>query len=151
MKTAACIFHDTEASIHDRRVFEIVEEAYGRRENVVLYADSEERAVEIDRFLWILRQDSFIPHRFSRLPGEAVPEPVVIITAEWNPFDSAILIADGHCSIEFSLGFGLIHEFVYRSSPRIQEICRERFRAYREKKVDVEYLKTGVWKGSIPK
>lgn len=151
MKAAACIFHDTDTSLHDRRVFEIVDEAYGRRQNVVLYAGSEERSAEIDRFLWVLRQDSFIPHRIARYTGEAVSEPVVIVTAEWSPFDSAILVADGHCSIEFAVGFGVIHEFVYRSSPVIQEKCRERFRAYREKKIDVEYLKTGVWKGSVPK
>ena len=150
MKTTACIFHDTDASLHDRRVFEIVDEAYGRSQNVVLYAGSEERAAEIDRFLWILRQDSFIPHRFARRREEAVAEPVAILTEEWNPYGSAVLIADGHCSIEFALGFSVIHEFVYRSSPGIQQTCRERFRAYREKKIDVEHLKTGVWKGPVP-
>jgi DNA polymerase IIIc chi subunit len=145
----ACIFHDTEASLHDRRVFEIVEDAYSRREKVVVFAGSEGRAAEIDRFLWILRQDSFIPHLVLHGHENSVSVPVAIVTTEWNPYKSCVLIADGRCSLEFSAGFGMIHEFVDRSSPEAQEACRDRFRAYRDKKIPVEYLKTGVWKGSL--
>jgi len=151
MKATACIFHDTDTALHDRRVFEIVEEAYGRRESVVLFAGSEERSQEIDRLLWILRQDCFIPHRILHQMEEVVSTPVVILMEEWKPFESGILIADGHCGIEFAGGFSVIHEFVYRTSPQVQEICRSRFRAYRDKKIPVEHLKTGVWKGSVPK
>ena len=147
MKTTVCIFHDTNDSLHDRRVFEIVEEAYGRRQNVVLYTDSEERAAEIDRFLWILRQDSFIPHQVLRHINETVLAPIVILTEEWKPFKSCILVADSHCSIEFACGFSVIHEFVYRTSPQIHESCRDRYRSYSDKKIPVEYLKTGVWQG----
>ncbi len=143
-----CIFHDTADSLHDRRVFEIVEEAYDRREKVLVYAGLEERAAEIDRFLWILRQDSFIPHRVIRGHEDVFPVPVAIVTAEWNPLDAGILIADGHCSLEFAAGFDVIHEFVHHSSPEIKEVCRERFRVYRDQKISVEYLKTGVWDGA---
>ncbi len=145
----ACIFHDTADTLHDRRVFEIVEEAYNRRKKVVVFADSEDRAMEINRFLWILRQDSFIPHQIFQAPGESVSVPVAIVTTEWNPLDAEILIADGHCSMEFATGFDIIHEFVDRSSPEIQEKCRSRFRLYRDRNIPVEYLKTGVWKGSV--
>ena len=144
---SACIFHDTADSIRDRRVFEITEEAYGRRENVVIFAGSEDRAAEIERFLWILKQDSFIPHAILKGNEAAVSFPVAIVTSEWSPYKSAILIADGHCSLDYAAGFQVIHEFVFRSSAEIQEACRNRFRAYRDKKIPVEYLKTGVWTG----
>jgi DNA polymerase-3 subunit chi len=147
MKKTACIFHDTASSLHDRRVFEIVEEAYGRREKVLIYADTRDRAAEIDRLLWILRQDSFIPHQILDHEQETVSASVAIVASEWTPFKGAVLIADGHCNIEFACGFDLIHEFVYRTSPEMQETCRSRFRAYRDKEIKVEYLKTGVWKG----
>ena len=108
METKACIFHDIAASVHDRRIFEIVEEAYGRRERVVVFAGSEERAQTIDKFLWILRQDSFIPHKILSHSEEAVNLPVAIIMDEWRPFRGGILVADGHCSIDFACGFGVI-------------------------------------------
>lgn len=145
-----CVFHDTAAQIHDRRIFEIVEEAYIRGENVVVFTGTEDRAAEIDRFLWILRQDSFIPHQIIRGDGDGISVPVAIVTREWNPYTSGILVADGHCSTKFALGFRLIHEFVDRSTAEIQEACRHRFRAYRDKNIAVEYLKTGTWKGDVP-
>jgi DNA polymerase IIIc chi subunit len=140
----ACIFHDTGTSLRDRRVFEIVEESYNRREKAVVFAGTEERAAEIDRFLWILRQESFIPHRIVRDRNEKTAVPVAIVTSEWNPIGADILVIDRHCSMEFACGFGMIHEFVDRSSPEIQDECRKRFRAYRDRNISVEYLKTGV-------
>jgi len=147
---SACIFHDTPQSLHDRRVFEIVEEIYDRREKVVVFASSEDRAAEIDRFLWILKQESFIPHQVVRDLENPVSVPVAVVTTEWNPIDAGILLADGHCSLEFAAGFELIHEFVDHSSPKITEECRERFRRYREMGIPIEHLKTGVWKGIVP-
>jgi len=147
----ACIFHDTSVALHDRRVFEIVVEAYNRRERVLVFALSDERATEIDRILWIIRQDAFIPHKIFQEQEENLSVPVAIVTKEWNPFPAGILIADGHCSLEFASGFNMIHEFVYRSSPEFQEVCRDRFRAYRDRNIPVSYLKTGVWNGNEPK
>lgn len=137
----ACIFHDTSPGQQDRKLFEIVEHAYNHHAKVLIYAQSEERAEIIDRFLWILKQESFMPHRL--FPGNE-PDPSVtlgIVTSEINPVDAGILIADGHCSLEFADCFDTVHEFVNRSSPEIHEACRERFRAYRAKKIPVEHLK----------
>jgi len=146
-----CIFHDTTVALHDRRLFEIVEEAYGRREKTLIFAGSEERAAEIDRFLWILRQDSFIPHQVFHSREEDVSVLVAIVAAEWNPLRAGILIADGRCSMKFASGFSLVHEFVDRTSRETHAACRDRYRAYQDKKIHVEYLKTGVWKGAVPK
>ena len=63
----ACIFHDVSPGQRDRKLFEIVEHAYNQGEHVLVYAPNEARAAVIDRFLWILRQESFIPHRGSFL------------------------------------------------------------------------------------
>jgi DNA polymerase IIIc chi subunit len=146
----ACLFHDTSAALHDRRVFEIVEDAYNNLGKVLIFSDSDERAAEIDRSLWIIRQDSFIPHKIVQAHDKNIHVPVAIITTEWNPLQAEILIADGHCGLEFAYSFNMIHEFVYRFSPEIQEACRSRYRAYRDGNIPVEYLKTGVWKGNIP-
>lgn len=137
----ACLFHDTSPGQQDRRLFEIVEHAYNQHLHVLIYANNEERAAAIDRFLWILKQEAFIPHRiFDRNePDSSVA--IAIVTSEINPVDASILVADGHCSLEFAAGFDTVHEFVNRSSPDIQESCRERFRAYRAQQIPVEHLK----------
>ncbi|MBN1568401.1 MAG: DNA polymerase III subunit chi [Acidobacteria bacterium] len=137
----ACIFHDMSPGQQDRKIFEVVEHAFNSRTSVLIYASSQERADAIDRFLWILKQESFMPHK--QFP-ENEPDPSItigIVTSEINPVDAGILIADGHCSLEFAEKFDTVHEFVNRSSPEIHEACRERFRSYRANKVPVEHLK----------
>jgi len=137
----SCIFHDAERSRRERKLFEIVESAFKRQEKVVVYVSTEQSAGEIDRLLWIHKQEAFIPHKIYR-PHEADPRvPVVIVAEEINPLGAGILIADGHCSIEFACSFDTIHEFVDRSSPDIRQACRERYRTYRDLGLPVEYLK----------
>jgi DNA polymerase IIIc chi subunit len=136
-----CLFHDARQGQRERILFEIVESAYKRQEKVLVYASTEMRANEIDRTLWIHKQEAFIPHKICR-PNEPEPTvPVAIVTEEINPLKAGILVADGHCSIEFACDFSSIHEFVDRSSPEIQQACRERYRTYRERALPVEYLK----------
>jgi DNA polymerase IIIc chi subunit len=128
--------------LRDRKLFDIVEQAYARREKVVVFARDNERAAAIDRFLWILRQESFVPHKIFTAPESAPSVPVAIVTAEMNPIGADVLVADGHCSLDFAEGFGVVHEFVDRSSPRLQALCRERFREYRARNIPVEHLKS---------
>ncbi|HTY62642.1 MAG TPA: DNA polymerase III subunit chi [Acidobacteriota bacterium] len=137
----ACIFHDLNPGQRDRKLFDIVEHAYNQHAQTVIYAPNEARAAVIDRFLWILRQESFIPHKIFLKKDPDLSVPVAIVTSEINPVGGSILVADGHCSLEFAAGFEMIHEFVDRSSAEIQEACRERFRAYRDRKIPVEHLK----------
>lgn len=136
-----CVFHDTGPGQQDRQLFEIVEHAYNHREKVLIFAQNEERATAIDRTLWILKQETFIPHKIfsGHEPDCAVR--VAIVTSEINPVEAGILIADGHCSLEFACGFDSVHEFVNRASPEIHEACRDRFRAYRARQVPIEHLK----------
>ena len=137
----ACTFHDTEPALLDRRLFEIVEKAYNQQKKVVVFAQSDQRAAAIDRLLWIHKQECFIPHEIVATDYVESPISVAIVTAEVNPIAAGILVADGHCHLEFALGFDVIHEFVNRSSPQIHAACRDRFRAYRERQIPIQHLK----------
>ncbi len=137
----SCVFHDTDAAFRERRLFEIVERAYGDKERVLVYVPTQQRAAAVDRILWINKQEAFIPHEIVA-PGETgVSIPVAIVTAEENPIDAEVLVADGHCSLEFAARFKAIHEFVDRSSHALHEASRARFRAYRALQFSVEYVK----------
>jgi len=138
---AACIFHDTTPATQDRQLFEIVERAYNRREKVLIFSQSEERATALDRTLWILKQEAFIPHKIILEDRADTEVRVAIVTSEINPIGAGILIADGHCSLDFACGFDSIHEFVNRSSAAVHQACRDRFRDYRARQIPVEYSK----------
>ncbi len=137
----ACFFHETEFALRDHKLFEIVEEAYRRHEKVLIFAGTQERAAAIDRFLWVLKQEAFIPHKMLSGADDESEVPVGIVTTELNPARASVLIADGHCTLDFAAGFKAVHEFVDRSTPERHEACRRRFRAYRALQVPVEYLK----------
>jgi len=136
-----CVFHDVGPSRQERQLFEIVEHAYNDHEKVLIFAQNEDRAATLDRTLWILKQEAFIPHKVFGENESDSTVPIAIVTAEINPVDARILVADGHCSLEFACRFDTIHEFVNRASPEIQEACRDRFRNYRARQISVEHLK----------
>jgi DNA polymerase IIIc chi subunit len=137
----SCVFYDTLSAPKERQIFEIVQRAYERHEKVVIFVPSAERASAMDRILWVLKQEAFIPHKILSQSDADASLPVGIVTSEINPSGASVLIADGPCSIDFACGFDSVHEFVDRSSAEIQETCRERFRAYRARQVPVEYSK----------
>ncbi len=135
-----CIFHDTGPAQRDRRLFEIVERAYAAKEKIVIFCPVETRAADLDRTLWILKQESFIPHMVVREQQELDEDlPVAIAISETNPTGARTLIADAHCSLEYALNFDVVHEFVDRSSPQIHQACRDRYRAYQSAGATVEY------------
>jgi len=141
-----CIFHEAADNRREFLLFEIIERAYRGKNRALVFVSDNDRAVALDRMLWILRQESFIPHRIIA-PGEKITEadteaPVVIVTTEENPIGARVLVADGHCSLDFACGFDTAHEFVDHSSPDRTEECRNRFRCYRERQISVRHIKS---------
>jgi len=140
-----CLFHDAPDNRRENLMFDIVEQAYRGKNKILIFASDNDRAVALDRMLWIMRQESFIPHRIFE-PGEKIEgrdseAPVCIVTAEENPIGARVLVADGHCSLDFACGFDKLHEFVDHSSPDRIEACRSRFRDYRERQISVRHIK----------
>jgi DNA polymerase IIIc chi subunit len=135
-----CIFHDVPGA-QERKLFEIVEKSYNEKKRVVVFVDNAARAAEIDRLLWALTEESFIPHRIfeKNEPDDAAP--VAIVFSEMNPVHAEVLVADGHCSLDFACGFTAVNEFVNRSSPELHQACRDRYRDYRARQIAVEYAK----------
>jgi DNA polymerase III subunit chi len=137
----SCIFHDTSPANHERQLFELVEQAYSRRRKVLVFARDEARATAIDRTLWILRQESFIPHKIFTVNEADSDVRVAIVSSEMNPISAEVLVVDAHCRLDFSCEFDFVHEFVDRSSPELHQACRDRFRDYRSRQIPVEYSK----------
>ena len=137
----SCIFHDTSPAIHERQLFEIVEQAYSQGRKVLVFARDEARAAAMDRTLWILKQEAFIPHKICTVNEADSDVRVAIVSSEMNPISAEVLVVDAHCRIDFSCEFDFVHEFVDRSSPELHQACRDRFRDYRSRQIPVEYSK----------
>jgi DNA polymerase III subunit chi len=136
-----CIFHDAAPGAQERKMFEIVEKSYYEKKKVIVFVKDAARAAEIDRLLWIMKQDSFIPHKIFEKNEPDEHAPVAIVFSEMNPIHAEVLVADGHCSLDFASEFVSINEFVNRSSPELHRACRDRYRDYRARQISVEYSK----------
>ncbi|MDR0842566.1 MAG: DNA polymerase III subunit chi [Acidobacteriota bacterium] len=136
-----CIFHDAPDARKDPLIFEIAASAYRDKHKVLIYAENAERAAVLDRLLWILKQESFIPHRIFAGGETDAETPVGIVTVEDNPVGADILVADGRCSLDFTGGFDAVHEFVVHSSQEVLDACRARFRDYRDRQILIRHIK----------
>jgi DNA polymerase IIIc chi subunit len=137
----SCTFHDTAPAARERQLFEIVELAFSQRRKVLVLVRDEARAALVDRMLWILKQEAFIPHKIFA-GNETDPDVrVAIVCSEWNPISADVLVVESHCTLDFACDFDSVHEFVDRSTPELHQACRDRFRDYRSRQIAVEYSK----------
>jgi DNA polymerase-3 subunit chi len=137
MKT--CYFIDTPDK--NKYIFSIVEQLYKDKVNVIIYTESKERAEEIDRIIWVTKQESFIPHKIFKYEEKEALEPVAIIYEEINPIDAEILIMDTPCSINFASKFKTIYDFVDKSSDETLKKSRERYAKFKDMKYNMHYIK----------
>ena len=137
MKT--CYFIDTVDK--DKYIFLLVEQHYKDKIKLVIYTDSKERAEEIDRLLWIFKQEAFIPHKIFKYEESDALEPVAIIYHEINPISAETLIIDTPCSISFASKFNFIYDFVDKSSDESLQKSRERYVKFKEIKYNMHYIK----------
>lgn len=102
----------------------------GTRSLVVI--DDENRAVTLDRFMWVWDKCSFLPHALDNGTVECLDEPVVISTEEHNSNQAQVLIMGTTCMDDgFMAQFDLIYDFAETYDERLAEEARTRFRRYR--------------------
>ena len=91
----------------------VVEELYLAGRRVVVFFGDAKRAAILDDYLWTFSQSSFVPHRLWD-GGEAVEEPVVLVTSELvNPNGAdALVIADRLAEPTAASAFTEVHDIV---------------------------------------
>jgi DNA polymerase-3 subunit chi len=136
-----CYFIDLHNQDKNKKIFALVEQIYRDQKKAIIYTSSIERAEEIDRILWILKQESFIPHKIFKYEESDALEPIGIVTQEINPINAQIIILDSPCKIEFAKKFSTIYDFVDKSSEEALKISRERYIKFKELKYNMFYQK----------
>ncbi len=98
---------------------------------VLIVVDDQNRAVTLDRFMWVWDKGSFLPHSLDNGSVDCLDEPVVISSGEHNPNQADVLIMGTPCSVEFIAHFNLVYDFAETYDPGLAEAARVRFRSYR--------------------
>jgi len=98
---------------------------------VLIVVDDENRAVTLDRFMWVWDRISFIPHALDNGTLDCMDEPVVVTTTESNPNQAKVLIMGSPCRDAFIARFELVFDFAETYDAQLAESARSRFRRYR--------------------
>lgn len=109
----------------------IADEHFLSGSRVLVIVGDENRAVTLDRFMWVWDKKSFLPHSLDNGTVDCMDEPVVISTMERNSNQAKVLIMGSPCSADFIDRFDLIFDFAETYDKQLAESARTRFRRYR--------------------
>ena len=110
---------------------DLAEEFYLKGERVVVMVQDDNQGVSLDRFMWVWKKGSFVPHIYDNGSVEGYDEPVVIVAREDNPNGARVLILGRPCEMEFVRQFSHVIEFAEAYDEELLEQSRQRFKAYR--------------------
>ncbi len=109
----------------------LAEEHFLTGARVLVVVGDENRAVTLDRFMWVWDKASFLPHSLNNGTVDCLEEPVVISISEQNPNQASVLVMGTPCSLEFMARFDCVYDFAETYDPVLAETARARFRTYR--------------------
>jgi DNA polymerase-3 subunit chi len=98
---------------------------------VLVVVDDENRAVTLDRFMWLWDKGSFLPHALDNGAVDCMDEPVVISARERNCNQARVLIMGTPCGVDFMSRFELVYDFAETYDEQLAAEARDRFRRYR--------------------
>jgi DNA polymerase-3 subunit chi len=126
------VFINCKSEPREKTVCSLVERYYEKRMKVLVVAEDEEFARQIDRLLWTFSQSAFLPHEIHT-PGK-VPEDerIVIVTEEVDPGGAEVCVLTRPVDSDFLDRFSVLVD-VAQVSPSNLEERRERYKKYKER------------------
>lgn len=109
----------------------LAEEHFLSGARILIVVGDENRAMTLDRFMWVWDKGSFLPHSLDNGTVDCLDEPVVISTLEQISNQARVLIMGTPCSAEFVANFDLAYDFAETYDSKLAEAARVRFRKYR--------------------
>lgn len=109
----------------------LAEEHFLAGDRVLILVNDQNRAVTLDRFMWVWDKGSFLPHALDNGTVDCLDEPVVISVAERNPNRAKVLVLGTPCSLEFMSRFDRVYDFAETYDKQLADEARARFRSYR--------------------
>lgn len=116
----------------------LIEKAYAENNSLLIYCETINEVMLLDKLLWTYNEQSFIPHAlYSQYPNEIIP----IEIASSNdliafPIVKQILINLSEKMLDFHVNFQRIIEIV-PNDESIKPIIRSRYRFYQQANYDI--------------
>lgn len=117
-------------------------ELYGKGHRLLILAENQEHALEIDKQLWSFQPESFLPHLILPADQEEIALTPILISCEELWFDNIdALLLGTEASFDYMNRFPMIIDFAETYDPHKQKASRDRFRNWKQADVTPEYLR----------
>ena len=126
-----------------RILCDLTEKLYTSGKRVVLFSDSEQLAVELDRMLWVWKQSSFIPHIIINELATSLEEQVVIAQSVAANADYDVLIQATPAPDDIRKQFSLAIDFAEKYDTNALMRSRERYRKLQQENVSLKSMQAG--------
>ncbi len=145
MEKPQLIFIELKNPNKRKAVCEITEKLYLKGRRVIIYVKDEGEAEQLDRMLWVWKQESFVPHALSS--GEETTEEAVIISTQAStPTEFDTLILYDALPIENIQTFRQIIDFAELYQKERHQASRNRFKAARDSRLfELSFVKPGAF------
>jgi DNA polymerase-3 subunit chi len=127
----------------NRIVCDLTEKFYNQGKRILIFAEPEQVASDLDKMLWTWKQSSFIPHEYRSELNTSTDEPVVITQslAENNRYDVLIQVTPAPDTIRKQ--FTLVVDFAEKYDINALERSRERYRRLQQENVSLKSMQAG--------
>ncbi|MFA5699853.1 MAG: DNA polymerase III subunit chi [Desulfuromonas sp.] len=110
----------------------LAQEFFGQGKRVLVMVENDERAMALDRYMWVWEKSAFVPHVWDSGAVESYDEPVVITTKENNGNGAVVLVDAKGCSFNFARRFEHVVEFAPTYAQEEVAAARKRFMRWRQ-------------------
>jgi DNA polymerase-3 subunit chi len=127
----------------NRIVCDLTEKFYNQGKRILIIAEPEKAAVELDNMLWTWKQSSFIPHEYLSELKTSMDEPVMITQsiAENKSYDVLIQVTPAPDDIRRQ--FALVVDFAEKYDINALERSRERYRKLQQENIELKSMQAG--------
>ena len=125
---------------------DIIENFYEKNIPTTVYVNDNKNANNLDRQLWIWKQESFIPHVVLNTYTDPPDESIIITTSEILPTDTeALILFDAYFSDAFNR-YKYIIDFAEVYHPEKLKLSRERYKKLKNLgQYNLEFFKLGAF------
>lgn len=129
-----------------RYTCDIAENLYEKKVSVTIFVKEGKNANNLDRQLWIWKQESFIPHILINEITDPIDEAIIITTSTTIPLQTqAIILFDPHPLI-VPEQYQYIIDFAEIYHPERLKLSRERYKQIKNKNnCELEFFKLGAF------
>ena len=137
------VFIVLSSAVKEKIVCDLAEKCFLSHKRAVILVKDENEAQQIDKLLWIWKQQSFVPHCYTGALDESFTESVVITTqVKQNP-DFDILLTVHPVDWDIMDQFGMVIDFAEKYDSHALQESRNRFRKFKEKGITVTSMQPG--------